>query len=96
MKNLIKRAIIGYQVNKEVRAVQDEDFEWFKDNYDYLFNTYGDSILVIKNRTVLGSYETYKEALDATLETEQIGTFIIQKCDGTESAYTSQIAFSVF
>ena len=38
--------------------------------YNDLFITYGDSILVIKSRTVLGSYETYKEALDATLETE--------------------------
>ena len=72
--------------------MQDKDFKWFKENYNLLYKTYGDSILVIKNEKVLGSYKTYREALDATLLTEQIGTFIIQKCDGTEAAYTTQIA----
>ena len=71
--------------------MQDEDFKWFKANYIDLFNTYGNSILVIKDKKVLGSYHSFQEALDNTLLTEEIGTFIIQKCDGTESAYTSQI-----
>ena len=76
--------------------MQDKDFLWFKDNYDLLFKTYGDCILVIKNEKVLGTYKSYREALDATLLTEELGTFIIQKCDGTESAYTTQIASMFF
>ena len=72
--------------------MQEKDFEWFKENYEELFNNYGDSILVIKDKKVIGSHKSFREALDITLLTEQIGTFIIQKCDGTKSAYTSQIA----
>ena len=72
--------------------MQDKDFEWFKEKYEELFSIYGDSILVIKDKKVIGSYKSFREALDTTLQTEKIGTFIVQKCDGTKSAYTSQIA----
>ena len=76
--------------------MQDRDFEWFLENYIELYNLYGKSFLAIKNMTVLGSYSSFKEALDKTSETNEIGTFIIQECDGTESAYTVQIASANF
>ena len=72
--------------------MQGKDFEWFMSNYDELFDKYGDSFLVIKDETVLGAYKGAKEALDNTLLTEEMGTFIIQKCDGSESAYTVQVS----
>ena len=88
IKNYVK---VGYKVSKEVYIMQDRDFEWFLENYDDLFNIYGTSFLAIKNETVLGAYKSFREALDTTLLTEEIGTFIIQECDGTERAYTTQI-----
>ena len=72
--------------------MQDKDFQWFLSNYDKLFQTHGRSFIVVKNETVLGSYPSFKEALDATSITEDPGTFIIQECDGSESAYTVHIA----
>ena len=71
--------------------MQDKDFDWFLNNYDELYNTYGKSFLAIKNRSVLGSYKSFKEALDITSETEEIGTFIIQECNGDESGYSVYI-----
>ena len=72
--------------------MQERDFEWFLENYEHLYNTYGQSFLAIKNKSVLGSYSSFREALDATLKSEELGTFIIQECDGSELAYTIRIA----
>ena len=44
---------------------------------------------------MLGAYNSFKEALNATALTEELGTFIIQECNGGESAYTVRIATSV-
>ena len=72
--------------------MQDSDFVWFINNYKELYNLYGHSFLAIKDECVLGSYRSFKKALDATTQSEEIGSFIIQECSGNESAYTVQIA----
>ena len=72
--------------------MQDNDFNWFLENYAKLYEQYGQSFLAVKDETVLGSYATFKEAVETTLLTEKIGTFIIQECNGDESAYTACIA----
>ncbi len=69
-----------------------EDFNWFIDNYDQLFNEYGHKFLVIKDQKVLGSYNSPVEAINETSKTEQRGTFIVQECNGNESGYTNYIA----
>ena len=71
--------------------LQDRDFKWFVDNYDKLFKQYGVGYLAIKNQKVLGKYNTVGDALRTTRKTEEVGTFIIQYCDGTETAYTNYI-----
>lgn len=72
--------------------MQEQDFKWFINNYDKLFNEYGASFLAIKNKKVLGSYDDYSEAVHKTMEVEPLGTFIVQECNGNESAYTNYIA----
>ena len=72
--------------------MQDKDFEWFIENYNMLYKKYGCCFLVIKNKSIIGVYKNFDEAADTTLITEEIGTFIIQECNGDESAYTMQIA----
>ena len=76
--------------------MQEVDYKWFVENYTQLYKMYGNCFLAIKNKTVLGSYASYAEALSATSDKEQIGTFIIQKCDGRESAYTNYISSAYF
>lgn len=72
--------------------MQNLDYKWFLDNYTSLFKTYGTCFLVIKNKNILGVYSSYAEGLKTTLKKEEIGTFIIQKCDGKDSAYTNYIS----
>ena len=70
--------------------MQRKDFNWFLNNYDNLFKQYGHKFLVIKDEHVLGAFDTVREALDNTHE--ELGTFIVQECDGTREAYTNTIA----
>lgn len=72
-------------------TTQDKDFEWFLRNYSELFKQYGKKYLVIKNATVLGTYDTPGEAVRKTSQTEELGTFIVQFCNGDESGYTNHI-----
>lgn len=72
--------------------MQERDFKWFLENYDDLYKKYGHSIIVIKNQTVLGIYSNKKLAVTITAQTEALGTFIVQECNGNESAYTNYIS----
>jgi len=72
--------------------MQDKDFIWFKENYMNLFQQYGQSYLAIKNKTVLGSYNSYADAVNDITKNHEIGSFIIQYCNGDESAYTNYIS----
>lgn len=72
-------------------VMRDEDFKWFLKEYDNLFKKYGHKFLAIKNKTILGVFDNFKKAIDETAKKYQLGTFIVQECDGTPSAYTSSI-----
>ena len=74
--------------------MQRSDFNWFLNNYDSLYKKYGHKYLVIKNHAVLGAYNNMREALDNTKE--ELGTFIVQECNGDESAYTNCISSACF
>ena len=88
----IQKYLTDYIYRKEAEEMQKLDFEWFLDNYKNLFEQYGISYLAIKNQKVIGSFNSFAEGVEETLKNEPIGTFIIQKCDGTESAYTNYIS----
>lgn len=72
--------------------MQIDDFNWFIDNYSNLHKNYGTCYLVIKDKSILGSYDNYGKAVNETSEHEQPGTFIVQFCNGDESGYTNYIA----
>lgn len=74
------------------RDLQEMDYKWFLENYDSLFETYGDSYLAIKNKTILGAYHSYVEAINETEKTEPLGSFIVQYCNGNKTGYTNNIA----
>ena len=70
----------------------ERDFEWFLENYEDLYREYGISYIVIKNAKVLGAYASCGEAVRKTAQTEALGTFIVQFCNGDASGYTNYIA----
>lgn len=65
------------------------DFNWFLNNYDSLYKLYGHKFLVVKNKTILGAYDSIRQAVDNT--NEEFGTYIVQECNGDESAYTATL-----
>ena len=73
-------------------SIQLDDYRWFINNYDKMFKQYGHKFLVIKNKKVLGSYDSYADGVYNTVPTEELGTFIVQECNGNASAYTANIA----
>ena len=70
---------------------QEEDFEWFVENYDGLFKQYGECYLVIRNKRVICTCESYAEGLNKGKSLFEMGTFIVQHCNGDESGYTSYV-----
>lgn len=70
---------------------QSRDFKWFKENRIGLFTKYGDVFLAIKNRQVIGVYQSYAEGFKKTSQKEEVGTFIVQHCTKDESGYTNYI-----
>ena len=72
--------------------MQDSDFKWFLDNYDELYKIYGNSFLAIKNGKVLGAYKTYADGVRETQKNEELGTFIVQRCDGSKDKNMNYIA----
>ena len=73
-------------------SLQSNDYHWFLDNYDKLYSKYGHKYLAIKNNKVIGAYDSYADAVNETLLKEELGSFIVQECNGDESAYMAQIA----
>ena len=69
-----------------------DDFLWFKEHYTEFQSKYGKAFIAIKNKTVLGVYDTYGNGVRETAKTEELGTFIVQECSPAYEAYQCSIA----
>ena len=68
---------------------QSEDFKYFVDHHDELLNCYRNKFIVIANREVCFSADTFEEAFNKAVGADmKLGSFIIQKCTEGDSAYT--------
>jgi hypothetical protein len=74
----------GEAVNTMSKDLQTVDFEYFEENKTKFFEEYGHKFLAIKDRVILGAFDTFDDALKTTLKTESPGTFIVQECTGDE------------
>jgi fibrillarin-like rRNA methylase len=59
--------------------VQNQDFEFFLQNMEAFYKTYGHKFVAVKNQNILGAYDTFNDALDTTLKTEELGSFLVQE-----------------
>lgn len=71
--------------------MQDTDFEWYKTHVSELYSEFGAKCVTIKNKTILGVYDTYADGVLSTQKTWPLGTFIVQKLGPDETAYTEYI-----
>ena len=63
-----------------LNKMQDQDFDYFLQNIEKLYQAYGHKFVAIKNQAILGVYGNFNDALENTLKTEEPGTFLIQEC----------------
>lgn len=72
------------------------DYEWFEEHYKDFQNKYGDAFIAIKNKQVLGVYETYGQGVRETQKTEELGTFLVQECkkDSLAHCWIASMNFS--
>ena len=75
-----------------------EEFEYYLSKQSDMVKKYNGKVIVIKNKTVIGVYENQLQAIKETQKTHKIGTFLVQKVEPGDSAYTqtfhSRVAFS--
>lgn len=70
-----------------------EDFAWFKERYTDFQKKYGESFIAIKNKKILGVYDSYGNGVRETVKTEELGTFIVQECSPDYNAYQWDIFY---
>ena len=70
-----------------------KNYDWFKKNLNELVKKYNGLYVVVKNNSVIASYNSFDEAFVDMSEKEQPGTFIIQLCT-LDSEKTTQTFFT--
>ena len=69
-----------------------EDFAWFREHYTEFQDKYGKSFIAIKDKKILGVYDSYGVGVRETAKTEPLGTFIVQECSPDSVAYQCSIS----
>lgn len=65
-----------------------DEFEYFLKHKKEFADKYNGKFLVIKNQKIIGVYGSELEAIQETSKTEEIGTFLVQKCEHGDSNIT--------
>jgi len=75
-----------------------KEFKYYLDHQAELVEKYRGKFIVIKNSQVIGAYDTETQAIRDTQKTQELGTFLVQKCEEGNESYTqtfhSRVAFS--
>jgi hypothetical protein len=74
------------------------EFQYFLDNKAELLREFEGKFVVIKDQHVIGSFDKELEAIEATTNDHELGTFLVQKVEAGEGEYTqtfhSRVAFA--
>ena len=65
---------------KGARAMSKQNYTYFKLFLDELLEKYEGKYVAIKDKAVIGAYDSFDEAYETTVLTEEQGTFIVQHC----------------
>lgn len=78
-------------MNKYTDKDRQIDFDYFIQNYKELYQQYGHKFLAIKNKKVLGAFNSVPDAISQLSKEYEIGSYIIQECTDDDSAYRTTI-----
>ncbi len=65
-----------------------KEFEFYKSHQNELVKKYKHKFIVIKDKAVIGAYNSYEEAVTESIKEHELGTFLIQKVEGGTSNFT--------
>lgn len=74
-----------------------DEYTFFKENFDKLYDKYADKYLLIKDAKVQSAFDDFDSAITAGEEMFGLGNFIVQQCVPEEKRimYTSRrVAFA--
>lgn len=66
----------------------EKEFKYYLEHQKELVKKYNGKFVVIKNREVIGVFDTELEAIEKTAEKHELGTFLVQKCEPGSESYT--------
>ena len=82
----------------EAKKMCDANYEYYIKNFDSLCAKYLNRYIVIKEQSVINTYDSFEEAYDDTIKTEELGTFLIQFCskeaDNVNYFYSNNVVFA--
>lgn len=78
-------------MNKYTDKDRQIDFDYFIQNYKELYQQYGHKFLAIKNKEILGTFDSVPDAISQLSKEYEIGSYIIQECTDDDSAYRTTI-----
>lgn len=64
------------------------EYDYYLANQSELLKKYKNKFIVIKDRAVVGSFETEFDAYSFAVQNFSLGTFLIQKCSRKEDNHT--------
>lgn len=74
-----------------------QEFEYYLAHQAQLVKQYNGKVIVIKDNAVIGDYDSEFQALEETIKTHELGTFLIQICTPGPESYTQtfhRVAFA--
>jgi hypothetical protein len=66
-----------------------KEFKYYLDNQDELVKRFKGKYIVIKDQTVIGTYDNEMDAYNETIKEHELGTFLIQHCLPGEESHTA-------
>lgn len=68
-----------------------ENFEWFVEHYNEIFQLCGECYVVIYEKKIIGVFESHTYAYHWVIERDLLSYANIQYCNGDESGYTAYV-----
>jgi hypothetical protein len=73
---------------KSMTSPLTREFEYFLKNQERLLAEYNGKFVVIKDQSVVGSYDDELAAVNEARKQFELGTFLVQKVEPGDKAYT--------
>lgn len=65
-----------------------DEFEYFLKNQKEFAKKYNGKFIVIKGLKVIGVFDSELDAVEVTSKKEELGTFLVQKCEPGDASFT--------